>query len=69
MKKLRTTKWWTVIVRYEDAPQTCADWHKAVSAEQAVIRTRLERGEGAEIIAVLPNRSPLAWSPEEESAA
>ena len=56
--------WFTVIARYEDEPQTIADWLEAPTAKQAAQRCADERGESCNVLAALKGRQTVTWTPE-----
>ena len=64
-KKAPVRKWFTVIGRYQDEPQTIADWCQAPTAAQAAASAKTARSGECEILAVLPGRHVLTWTPED----
>jgi hypothetical protein len=60
-----TLQWFTVIARYDDDPQTVADWARATTAQAAAEKVESERS-GAFVLGVVEGRTKLAWTPEDD---
>jgi hypothetical protein len=56
--------WWTVIGRYEDEPQTVADWQLFGTAKEAMQKSADERGSECYVIAAFKGKLCPAWTPE-----